>query len=144
MYYPSYFSIWEVVPPEMKNLIANKGSKWGFDTLFDERLLITMDRLREQFGKMKANTWFNGGRHRFRGFRTPECEIGANLSQHRFGRAIDLEPLESDVEHIRTEILNYPNSPRFQHIGGLELGISWLHVDVRGRRYTDKITTFTP
>jgi hypothetical protein len=133
-----------MVPPDMMALINDKGSKWGFATLFDERLLITMDRIREQFGRMQVNNWFNGGRHCFRGFRPPECEIGASLSQHRFGRGVDLVPNYSDVEHIRTEILNYPNSPRFQHIGGMEMGTSWLHIDVRGRRHPDMILTFTP
>jgi hypothetical protein len=41
-------------------------------------------------------------------------------------------------------ILDKPVSPRFQYIGGLELDVSWLHIDVRGRRYRDKIITFTP
>jgi hypothetical protein len=144
MYYPKYFDIWELIPPDMEALIDAKGSKWGFDTLFDERLLITMDRIRELFGRMQVNNWFNGGRHCFRGFRPPECELGARLSQHRFGRAVDLMPLDSTVEHIRETILDYPGSPRFRHIGGLELDVSWLHIDVRGRRYKDKIMTFKP
>jgi hypothetical protein len=143
MYYPKYFDIWELIPPDMLALINDKGSKWGFDTLFDERLLITMDRLREQFGAMEANTWGWGGRHCFRGFRLPSCRIGAELSQHRFGRAVDLMPLDSTVGSIRQEILWKPNSPRFQYIGGLELGVSWLHIDVRGRRIEGEITLFT-
>jgi hypothetical protein len=144
MYYPEHFSIWELVPPDMQVLIHDRGSAWAFNTLFDERLLRTMDMLRDQFGSMQANTWKEGGRHCFRGFRPPYCDIGAELSQHRFGRAVDLVPLNSCVDHIRKEILKYPNSPRYHHIGGLELDVNWLHIDVRGRRYSDKLRAFRP
>jgi hypothetical protein len=144
MYKPKYFKIRELIPPDMDRTILRKGATWAFDTLFDERLLRTMDNLREKFGRMVVNTWKNNGRHCFRGFRPPECTIGARFSQHRFGRAIDMVPLDSTVEHIREEILAYPNSQRFKHIGGMEMGTSWLHIDVRGRRHSDMILTFTP
>jgi hypothetical protein len=144
MYTPTYFGIWEMVPPEMGSLIQSKGEHWAWNTLFDERLLRTMDMVRSMFGVMVVNTWQHGGRHCFRGFRPPGCEIGADFSQHRFGRAADLMPLQSDVDHIRKMILDKSDSARFQHIGGLELDVSWLHIDVRGRRYFDKIVTFKP
>jgi hypothetical protein len=144
MYHPTYFNIWEMVPPAMGKLVESRGAYVTFNILFDERLLRTIDMLRNEFGRMQVNTWKNGGVFEYRGFRPSGCDIGARLSQHRFGRAADLIPLDSDVEHIREEILNRPNSVHFKHIGGLELDVSWLHVDVRGRHYTNKITTFTP
>jgi hypothetical protein len=144
MYTPTYFSIWEMVPPEMGSLIQRKGEHWAWNTLFDERLLRTMDMLRSMFGVMEANTWNSGGSCRYRGFRPHDCDVGAGFSQHRFGRAVDLMPLQSGIDHIRKTILDKSDSARFKDIGGIELDVSWLHIDVRGRRYKDKIATFTP
>jgi hypothetical protein len=144
MYYPKHFNIWELVPPAMGKFVESRGAYVAFNVLFDERLLRTIDMLRNQFGTMQVNTWKNGGHYQYRGFRPAGCEVGARLSQHRFGRAIDMMPLDSNVDHIRKIILNTPNSPRYQYIGGLEMEVSWLHIDVRGRLYADKIATFTP
>jgi hypothetical protein len=144
MYYPNHFNIWELVPPSLGKMVESRGVYQTFNILFDERLLRTMDMLRNEFGTMQVNTWKNGGVFEYRGFRPSGCDIGARLSQHRFGRAVDMIPLDSDVEHIREEILNRPNSVSYQYIGGLELDVSWLHIDVRGRLYADKIATFTP
>jgi hypothetical protein len=143
MYIPRYFTIEEMIPPEMGAVIQSRGAKWGWATLFDERLLRTMDHLRSQFGPMNANTWKDGGDCQYRGFRPPNCGVGAELSQHRFGRAVDLMPLQETAAEVRRVIFNNPASPRYQHIGALETDIHWLHIDVRGR-LNGRILAFKP
>jgi len=143
MYIPNHFSIYELTPPEMGSLIQKKGPYWAWSNLFDERLLITMDYLRTQWGRMVVNDWHNGGRIRYRGFRPNGCDVGADYSQHRFGRAVDMIPIDMSVSAIRDDILYHQDSPRYHHIGGLELDVDWLHIDVR-QRINDKILAFKP
>ena len=143
VYIPKYFNINELTPPEMGAIIQRKGAAWAFATLFDPRLLMTMDYLRSQFGPMMANDWANGGSNRYRGFRPEGCDVGAAYSQHRFGRGVDLIPRDLSARSIRQEIISHQNSPRYQYIGGLELDISWLHIDTRTRQ-TDEILMFKP
>ena len=143
IYIPKHFNISELTPPEMGSIIKRKGDEWAFSTLFDERLLITADFIRDMFGVMIVNDWADGGSFRYRGFRPGDCDVGAEYSQHRFGRGLDLIPLEKSVYKIREEILNYPDSPRFKLIGGLEMNIPWLHIDVRARK-DGNILLFNP
>ncbi|KKM14746.1 hypothetical protein LCGC14_1702990, partial [marine sediment metagenome] len=66
--------------------------------------LYTADQIREHYGKMAANTWWWGGAHQYRGFRPFDCIIGAYLSQHKFGRGLDLVPAECSAKEIREDI----------------------------------------
>ena len=143
MYIPKYFNINELTPPEVGSVIQMTGDEWAFSTLFDERLLITADFIRDKFGPMVANDWASGGSFRYRGFRPVGCDVGAAYSQHRFGRGLDLSPLNISVYKIREDILNYPDSPQYQFIGGLEMNIPWLHIDVRARK-DGNILLFNP
>ena len=127
----------------MGDINQKRGAAWAFATFFDPRLLKTMDMLREEFGVLGANDWSNGGENRYRGFRPSGCDIGATYSQHRFGRGVDLIPLQVSAYTIRHEIIQHQNSPRYQYIGGLEIGISWLHIDTRARQ-AGEILMFKP
>jgi uncharacterized protein YcbK (DUF882 family) len=136
MYIPKWFKIYELVPPDV---FEQKGKQaWEF---LDDRLLITLDRLRGQFGPMTVNNYMWGGPREWSGLRTVDSPYYWRDSQHTFGRAADCLFHEIDVEHIRTHILRYPNDPRYEHIGGIELDTSWLHIDVRN---TERIKTFYP
>lgn len=144
MYIPEHFTIQEMVPPTLYKQIAHRGASWAWTTLFDRRLLMTMDYLRNEFGPMDVNTWHFGGGLMFRGFRPDMCKVGASLSQHRFGRGVDMFPLDTEVEVVRRAILSNPGSPRYQYIGAIETGIPWLHVDTRERLVSNQIMTFKP
>jgi len=144
MYIPEHFTIQEMVPPTLYKQIAHRGASWAWTTLFDSRLLVTMDRIRNEFGPMEVNTWNKGGGLIFRGFRPFSCAIGALLSQHRFGRGVDMFPLEAEVEVVRRAILSAPNSMMWQHIGAIETDIPWLHIDTRERLVSNQVMTFKP
>jgi hypothetical protein len=94
---------------------------------------------------MTVNDWSWGGANQYRGWRSPDCGIGATLSQHRFGRAVDMIPKDMSAEDIRDDLIkNQHKSPHIKFIGGLEMGISWLHVDVRTRNKDGEINLFYP
>jgi hypothetical protein len=130
MFRPKYFELYEMLPESLYNeYFKERGEKlWA---LFDERLLRTMDHLRERYGPLVANDWKWGGGNQYRGWRPTNSLIGATFSQHKYGRAGDLKPVNTTAAAIRGDILNAPNHPDFQFITGIEMNVSWLHISVQ-------------
>ena len=120
----------ELVPQSVYNAYSGSSRLW---LCFDPLILRAGDLARERYGKMIANTWKWGGRHQYRGLRSWDCEVGAELSQHKFGRALDLVPVEAAPEEIRQDILKGSAPEIAELISCLEMDISWLHMD-RGNR----------
>lgn len=136
MYKCEHFSIHELVPPHVFN---NRGEKaWE---LLDERLLITLDRLRSRYGQMTINNYYWGKDREWSGLRTSDSPYYSAFSQHSFGRAADCLFTGKSAEEIRHDILANPEEDDFKLIGSLELGVSWLHFDVRN---CDRIKTYHP
>lgn len=132
----SHFAIQELVPP---HIYRKRGEKaWQ---LLDDRLLLTLERLRTKYGPMTINTWANGGDRQWSGLRTPGSPYYSETSQHSFGRAADCLFRDHSAEDVRQDILESPNSEMFRLINSLELGVSWLHIDVRN---CDRILAFKP
>jgi len=144
MYIPKHFSAPELVPSGLYNKYKSRGNAWMLGILFDERLLKVIDAIREDFGPMTVNDWLWGGKNQWRGFRTANCGVGATLSQHRFGRGIDLIPKDIHPDEIRDDIIQDQMGRPYRHIGALEMNISWLHIDVRIRNKDGKINLFYP
>jgi len=136
MYRCQYFSIHELVPPDVFRQRQEKA--WE---LLDERLLIALDRLRDRYGSMTVNNYFWGRDREWSGLRTPDSPYFSPFSQHTFGRAADCLFANLAVEDVRREILADPTDPAFELIGSIELGVSWLHFDVRN---CDRIMTYYP
>lgn len=136
MYKCKHFAIHELVPP---HVFHTRGElAWE---LLDERLLITLDRLRERYGKMTVNNYFWGKEREWSGLRTKESPYYSQFSQHSFGRAADCLFADHKTEDVRNDIINSPHDPSFELIGSVELGVSWLHFDVRN---CDRIKTYYP
>jgi hypothetical protein len=124
MYIPEHFIIQELVPREV---FKDRGTKaWE---LLDDRLLITLDQLREEYGSITINNWKWDGPREWSGLRTPESSWYRPYSQHTFGRAADCLFNDVDVEKVRKDILKSPD--KFPCINSIELNTSWLHFDVR-------------
>ncbi len=130
MYKPQHFADYELFD---KDFYAQALPQLGerIFIIYDVRVLITADRLRKRFGAIKVNDWHWGGGFNFRGYRPPGCTVGAEFSQHRFGRALDMDPLHATAEEIREDIIAKPNEATYEYITAIETDISWLHFDVR-------------
>ena len=136
MYTCKHFIIEELVS---EGTFTKRGNKsWQ---LLDERLLITLDRLRERYGSMTVNNWKWGQDRSWSGLRTVDSPWFSTYSQHSFGRAADCLFKETTAEAVRQDILADPDGPTFKLIGSIELGVSWLHFDVRN---CDRIFAFKP
>jgi len=144
MYKPKYFKAVELVPKALYQKYKSKGDAWILGILMDERLLQVIDTIRENFGPMIINDWAWKGKNQWRGFRTSQCAFGATLSQHRFGRAVDMIPKDVHPDIIRDDIIEDQMGRAYRHIGGLEMNIDWLHIDVRIRNNKGHINLFDP
>jgi hypothetical protein len=136
MYRCDYFSIHELVPP---NVFHDRGDKaWE---LLDKKLLLTLDMLRERYGSITLNDYYWGGDREWSGLRTPDSPYYSPYSQHTFGRAGDCIFKHKTAEEVRKEILDNPGDADFRLIHSVELGVSWLHFDVRN---CTRIKTYYP
>ncbi|MCW9013737.1 MAG: hypothetical protein OQL06_08130 [Gammaproteobacteria bacterium] len=136
IYKCTHFAIHELVPPEV---FYSRGEKaWE---LLDERLLISLDRLRERYGSMTVNNYHWGKAREWSGLRTSDSPYYSHFSQHSFGRAADCLFKHKTAEQVRQDILAHPDDAAFELIGSIELGVSWLHFDVRN---CERIKTYYP
>lgn len=137
LYTPKHFIIEEFIP---KDIFEKYGQCWQ---IMDERLIITADQIRDHFGKkMTINNWKWNGQFSQRGIRSFNSKVGAALSQHKFGRAIDFDIEEMSAEEVRTEIIK--NKDKFLHITAMETDINWVHIDVRYLVNQERIKLFKP
>ena len=134
-----YFKIEELVPLKLIDLI-HKDLLWK---LIDDDIIIAIDKIKEVFpkGSMSINTYLWSGNRTQSGVRTKNSKYYSETSQHPLGKAIDCVFGNYSTDEVREYIL--ANQDEFPTIGGVELGTSWLHIDVRPRR-NGKIITFTP
>lgn len=128
------FKIQELVPEEVYNIHGD-----GAWTLVDIRLTASIDAIKERFpeGSMTINDWLWNGDRNWSGLRTPDSPWYSKTSQHALHpndlvfRAIDCIFSDYDVEEVRQYIINNPEE--FPYIKGIELEVSWLHIDTRPR-----------
>lgn len=122
------FHLTEFVPKDIHDQFGDKSIMF-----LDQRLPKLVQSIRDIVGKpITINDWFDGGTFTNRGYRVPDCKIGAKLSQHKFGRAADLEVDGISYEEFRN-IIRF----NFQFLNTLGLTTiekdtpTWLHIDMR-------------
>lgn len=140
MYKPKHFRVEELVP---KHIYQKRGDKAL--ELIDDRVLITIDKLRELLGKpITINNWVWGGDRNWSGLRTAGFYKSLqayedSLSQHKYGRAVDMLVKDMNAADVRKFI--YENKHEFPYVTFVEVDISWVHIDCRN---CDAITTWSP
>lgn len=130
-----HFKLPELVPLPLLNSIHEE-LLWK---MLDPKLIESVDAIKEKFpkGTMTINNYFWGGERRWSGIRTKESPWYSPTSQHSVGKAIDAVFSEYSTEEVRQYIIDNPDE--FPHIKGIEIEVSWLHVDVRS---SDKVRLF--
>ena len=120
-----YFKIQELVPPETFKVLGD--DCWEF---FPDSSIMMLDGAREFFGKpVTVNNWLWGGAFKYRGYRPPECPVGAPRSYHRSGRAFDLDVKGMPAEEVRRHIVDNQDNPLLIWINRMEKDVSWVHID---------------
>ncbi len=138
MYVPKYFNPYEFVSEKIYKI-------YGEDSLMfiSDEMKETMDDLREFFDvPIYVNNWKFGGSFQNRGYRDPFTSVGAKLSQHKFGRAIDFHSPNISSSSIRKQILE--NHNLFPHIYRMENKTSWVHIDSHPDYKDKRIYLFNP
>lgn len=130
-----YFEIHELVPRKMYNRYGDKA--WRY---VDVRLIQSIDKLKEHFnlGTITINNYHWKGSRQWSGIRTPESPNYSYGSQHSYANALDMVFSDYSAEEVRHYIIN--NRDLFPYINGLELNISWVHIDIRNE---DELVTFS-
>lgn len=127
IYRPRYFGIEELVCPEIHKARGERA--WE---LLDTYLLVTLDQLREEFGPMTVNDWHWGGTFKYSGLRPLVGGVGAEWSQHRFGRAADPKPKQVTPQEMHARILARPEKfPHLRVLEAIKATPTWVHFDVR-------------
>ncbi len=128
IYRPRYFSLQELVSPEVFEARGERA--WE---LLDVYALVTLDQLRERFGKLTVNDWHWGGQLKYGGLRPHGAGPGDPYSQHRYGRAFDPKPKEIAAPTMHAAILAEQDKfPHLRVIEAIEATPSWVHFDTRG------------
>ncbi len=127
-----YFKIQELVSKAVYEKYGEKS--WEF---IDERLIKTLDLLREHFNKpITVNNWLFGGNLHQRGLRANKDEIVKNksdyyISQHCLGKAADLNVKGMTAQEVYEDILkNKGKFPLIARIENIKNTPTWVHIDV--------------
>lgn len=141
-YVPKYFKAYELLPPDMFQ-------KYGDDGLYfmDDRILWTLDSLREHAGKaITVNNWKQGGQFSQRGYRN-DASTGAPFSAHRFGRAVDFDIAGMSAQKFRNHVKSDGMfTGALDYITRIEDLTNWNHIDCIGlpRQQGEPILFFKP
>ena len=123
------FSTQEFVPQHIYEIYGDK-SIWFID--YD--LVKFAQALRDFVMKpITINNWASGGSYQYRGFRPSDCKEGAALSQHRFGRAIDLSVDGMFIAEVAEIVISRREVwwPQITTMENVQYTPTWLHVDKR-------------
>lgn len=141
---PDYFDLEEIVCAHVYKKYGE--TAWG---IFDPRLLLTIDRIREKIGKpIFVNNWKEEGNLSQRGFRCPQCNLVKTasdenrlyVSAHMTGQAIDFEVQGLLSSEVREWIIK--NKNLWPYPIRLEKDVSWIHLDTRDNFTGEKVTLF--
>jgi len=111
--------------------------KYGTKSLWfiDKRIVNIAQFIRSRH-KMAVtiNNWSSGGSYSLSGFRPPQATIGAKMSQHRYGRAIDVKISGMTPQELYQDIL--ANERLYMKVGlttieNIEATPTWNHLDIR-------------
>lgn len=82
---------------------------------------------------MLVNTWMWCGRFRFRGYRDPDCGVGAKGGEHYRGTAADfdvyVERRRLEPENVRRLIADHRD--QVPTMTRMERGVNWVHIDCK-------------
>jgi hypothetical protein len=138
-----HFDLRELVP---ESVYTRYGA--SAQTFLDPRLIQALEWLRTKTGwRLKANDWHTGGHFQNRGFRLPDSTVGATLSQHKFGRAVDLSSIDATTKQLYDVILENQSEALANNlttIEAIEATPTWVHISCQWNPPGNKILIIHP
>jgi hypothetical protein len=135
-YEPKWFKPYELVPKFLYDSYGASSLRF-----LDNRILWTIDKLRDRYGVIVCNDWKWGGQFDSRGYRPPNDPDGSNLSAHKRSMAVDLAPVDITAEEIRQDIKQNKYPDDFKFITLIEDNVNWLHISCEN---VQKLTVINP
>lgn len=137
------FVMQEFVPREIFNLYGQK-SMW----FISQGVVTSMVFLRNWFdASITINNWHTGGKFQNRAYRVPDSNVGARLSQHKFGKAIDFNVAGLTSDEVAKRIMDNWDELRtnvsFTTIEDPAFTKGWTHLDTR-YTFSDKLLIVKP
>lgn len=126
-----HFYLDEFIPPEIYSARGKKSIE-----LLDMRIIAGVQFLREKSGvPFIINNWSKGGIYDERGLRLANTRTGAKWSQHKYGRAVDIDPVGitvAELYQVCKQNEKYLIDAGFiTTIENIAFTKTWLHVDCR-------------
>ena len=137
------FIIQEFVPQSVYTQFGDK-SIWFVDI----NLINLAQAVRDFFGAtVTINNWHTKGILQNRGYRIPMTNVGGNMSQHKFGRAIDINVSGLTAQQVYKTILD--NESVFMSYGlttmeDIAFTATWTHLDIRNTGMLTRIFIVKP
>jgi len=133
-----HFKAHELVHPKIYEMYGE-----GSINFLHPKLRTTIDDIRDYFNtKMTINNYYWGGNLKNRGLRPYLIDKYAKYSQHKLGMAVDFDIAGMTADEVRQVILDDKDCEAFRHINRMELGVSWVHIDLK--ETASRIYTFNP
>lgn len=141
MYIPTKFKPYELVDKVTYN--SNGDASYS---LIDEKLLRFLDGLSTSLEltfhkriRLVCNNWYwhkaptAPDYFQWRGLRTSKYKLYRSTSYHAKGKAVDLDSPDMSSKDLIDYVLEHQHEDWCLCIGGIEIGVNWLHVDLRDR-----------
>jgi hypothetical protein len=121
------FRLEEFVPPSIFHRYGSKAI-W----FIDPKMVDIAQSLRYEFDVPGTiNNWHSGGQLMNRGYRTPGAEVGAYLSQHKKGCAIDISFEGISPDEVYDYVRLFWRALGVTAIEDTTYTPSWVHLDIR-------------
>jgi len=122
-----YFDLRELIPKEIYDKLGDDSTRF-----INKQIPIVLDFFRDYFAhKIIINDWLYGGEFNYSGFRPSSCKVGAELSSHKLGCAMDLkfDGIKDYKSIIQTIKDNWYSVFKKCGVTAIEEGTEgWLHV----------------
>ena len=83
-------------------------------------VIVLVQTLRDEFGRIQINSWYRSKSHN-------KAIGGVNNSKHTWGLAVDIKPIDADLNLIKRRVLE-------MNIGGVGFYDTFVHLDVFGTK----------
>ena len=125
------FFLDEFIPPEIYTARGSQSIQ-----LLDMRIIMGVQKLRELANvPFTVNNWARGGRFKERGLRSANTTTGARWSQHKYGRAVDIDPQGITIAQLfailKANEKWFIERSFITTVENISATPSWLHVDCR-------------
>jgi hypothetical protein len=135
-----HFGIKELIHPKIYTRYGD--TAWRF---LDPKILTVIDTLRDRYGPIVINDWGWGGNLRNCGLRLPDGSVGAYMSMHKLGGAVDVHFKSVGMREVFEDIMSnelHWYTRGLRRIENLVHTPTWMHLDSANTPEVGRIVVF--